>query len=65
MLEEHVAVFGKAACHGGFGSQAAAAELGQSLAVEHVCEIVLLDHFDFLYLVRGAESVKEIDERNR
>ena len=65
MLEENVAVFGHAARNGSLGCQAALTETGQSLAVEKRGELILLEHLDFLNLMRGAEAVEEVDEGDR
>ncbi len=65
VLEEDVAVFSEAACLGVFGAEAAAAELGERFAVEQGSDFVLVNDFDFLDFVAGAETVEEVDKGNR
>ena len=64
VCEERVGVLGHASCHGMFGREGAVAELGQCLLVYERSEVVVLQHLDFLNLVRGAETVEEVQERH-
>ncbi len=64
VLEEDVAVLGHAAGHGSIGAEGACTELVDSVHVEERSNFVLLDHFNFLDFMRGAESVEEVDERH-
>ncbi len=63
VLEENVAVFSHAAGYGSLGSEGAAAELCQRVAVEKRSQVILLKHLDFLDFVRGTETVEEVYER--
>ena len=62
MLEEDVAVLMAAAGHGVLGVQRAGAELGHGVHVAHFLEVLVVPLLDLLDLVRGAETVKEVDE---
>ncbi len=64
VLEEYVAVFSHTAGHGVGGAKGACAEVGDCFMVNQRSKIVVIEHFDFLYFVRCAETVKEVDERH-
>ncbi len=64
MLEVYVGVFSHASRHGSVGVEGRLAETVESLAVNERHEVVLAHRLDLLYLVAGAEAVKEVDERH-
>ena len=61
-LEVDVAVLGGAAGDGSLGIESPFAELLQCLGAHHLPEVVLIDCLDLLDFVRGAETVKEVQE---
>ncbi len=63
-LEIYVGVLSRTARNGVLGVESTLAECLQGIAVEHRRERRLVDKLDLLYLVRGAESVEEVYERN-
>ena len=63
-LEIDVGILGRTARNGVFGVQSAGAELLQGVAVEQRRQRGFVDQFDLLDLVRGAETVEEVQERN-
>ena len=63
VLEEHVAVFGKAACYGSLGAECALAEFGHCLAVQQGFEVFHFQSFDFLDFMGGTEAVEEVYKR--
>ena len=64
MLEVSVGILGGASCHRFGGVEGALAELGQSLAVEQRLQVLIVEIFNFLYLVAGAETVEEVYKRH-
>ena len=64
VLEEDVAVFVRTAHHGALGVERALAERMHSVHVAHFLEVFVVPNLDLLDLVRGAETVKEVDERH-
>ena len=63
-LEEDIAVLGAAAQYGMLRVQRAAAERGHGVFIEHIVQILVIPHRNLLNLVRGAEAVEEMEERN-
>ena len=63
-LEIDVGILGRTARNRVFGVQSAGAELLQGVAVEQRRQRGFVDQFDLLDLVRGAETVEEVQERN-
>ena len=63
-LKINVGVLGRTAGHGVFGVQGPVAELLQGIAVEHRRQRGLVDQLDFLNLMRGTETVEEMQERH-
>ena len=63
-LEVDVGVLGRTARHGVLGVQGTGAEGLQGVAVEQRRERSLVDELDLLDLVRGAETVEEVQERH-
>ena len=64
MLEEDVAVFSRAAENRVLGVECARTECGDGVLIDHFLQVVVVPRLDLLYLVRGAEAVEEVDERN-
>ena len=64
VLEEDVAVFVGTTHNRMLRIQCAGTELLNSLHVAHISQIVVIPYSDLLDLVRGAEAVEEVDERN-
>ena len=64
VLEEDIAVFMGAAHYGVLGVQRSVSECLDGVHVDHVLEIVIIPDLDLLQLVRGAETVEEVEERN-
>ncbi len=63
-LEIDVGVLGRTARHGVFGVERTLAEGLQRIAVEHRRQGGFVDQLDLLDLMRGAESVEEVQERH-
>ena len=63
-LEVDIGVLGRTARHGVLGVERTGAEGLQGVAVEHGRQRGLVDELDLLNLVRGAESVEEVQERH-
>ena len=64
MLEEDVAVLVRAAHVGALRIQGVLAERGNGVHVAHFLQIVVIPHGNLLDLVRGPETVEEVDEGN-
>ena len=64
VLEEYVAVLSGAAENGVSGHIGACAECGNGILVKHFAQLIIIPYFDFLQLVRGAETVEEVEEGN-
>ena len=64
MLEEHVGVLGSTTGNGLVRIHSTLAELGQLLHVDEGTQVFLVHGLNLLDLVRGAETVKEVDEGN-
>ena len=64
MLEEDVSVLVGASHVGMFGVQGVGAEFLDGLHVTHVLEVLVIPDGNLLNLVRGPESVEEVDEGN-
>ncbi|GFI56242.1 hypothetical protein IMSAG013_01298 [Clostridiales bacterium] len=64
MLEEDVAVFSRTAEHRMFRIERTAAERVDCVHIYHFLQIFVIPCFDLLDLMRGAETVKEVQERN-
>ena len=62
-LEEDVAVLSLTAEHRMLGVQGAAAERIHSIPIQHLSQIVIVPHLDLLDLMRGAETIEEVEER--
>ena len=65
VLEVDVAVLRSALLMGMLGVHRAGAELGNLIERTQLGHILVVDHLDLLNLVRGAEAVEEVQERNR
>ncbi len=64
VLEEDVAVLVAAAHRRMVGVKGVLAERLHGVHVAHLCQVVVVPHGDLLNLVRGAEAVEEVQERN-
>ena len=64
VLEEDVAVLGGAAEDGVSGHVCAGAECGNGILIQHFTQFIVIPDFDLLQLVRGAETVEEVEEGN-
>ena len=64
MLEEDISVFMRAAHYGALGVESALSERLNSVHIAHLFEILIVPDLNLLNLMRGAESVEEVDERN-
>ena len=64
VCKESIGILGHTASNGMFRVERTVAEFFQSFLVDQRSEVFILQHFDFLNLMRGTESVEEIDERN-
>ena len=64
VLEEDIAVLVGAAHRRMLGVESALAERLDGIPVEHVGQIIVIPDGDLLDLVRGAEAVEEVDERD-
>ena len=62
VLEEDVTVLVAAARSGVLGVQRMVAERLHGVHVRHFLQVVVIPHFDFLDLVRGAEAVEKVQE---
>ena len=60
MLEEGVVVLAAVADGGVLGVERAVTELLQLVPVEHLAQVLVIQHVDLLDLVAGAEAVKEV-----
>ena len=60
VLEEDVVVLAAVADGRMLGVQRAVAELFQLIPVEHLAEVLIVEHVDLLDLVGGAEAVEEV-----
>ncbi len=63
-LEIYIGVLGRTARNGVLGIQRTGTESLQCIHVEERRESRIVDHLDLLDLMRGAESVEEVQERN-
>ena len=63
-LEVDVGVLRSTADNGMIGVKSATTELFDGIPIQDFCEIRIIHDFDFLNLVRSAETVEEVDERN-
>ena len=64
MCKEHVGVLGHTAHLGMLGRKGTLAEFPECLLVDEGLEILLVNHLDLLILVRGTETVEEVEEGN-
>ena len=64
MSEECLRILGHTLCLRMLRREGTSTELAQSLLIHEVANIVLFKKFDLLILVRGAETVEEVDERH-
>ena len=64
VLEEDIPVLGRAAEHRVLGVDGAGTERGDRVHIHHLGEIFVIPDRNLLDLVRGAEAVKEVDERH-
>ena len=64
VLEEDVAIFMAAAHCGMLGVQSMGAEVANGVEVAHLGQVVVIPHGDLLHLMRSAEAVEEVEERN-
>ena len=64
MLEEDIAVFVRTAHCRMLGVESTLTERLNSVHIYHILEVFVIPYIDFLYLVRGTETVEEVDERN-
>ena len=63
-LEEDIVVLSSTSCYGVFGVERTAAELFNSVPVEHISKVCIIPLFNLLNFVRSSEAVKEVEERN-
>jgi len=63
-LEENIRVLRRTAQHRTIRRQRAAAMGEHQLVVDHVAQIVFSQLFNFLYFMRGAETVEKMDKGN-
>jgi len=61
-LEEDIRVLSGTALHRMLRIQRVFAETIHRIPIHHVFQIVVIPHFDLLDLVRGTETIKEVDE---
>ena len=61
-LEEDVGILRGAAKNGMIGRESALAMLEDAIHIDHGAEIVVVEDFDLVDLVRGAEAVEEMEE---
>ena len=64
VLEEDISILSGASESRGLGVERAIAECLDSVKVNHISKILIIPRSNLLDLVRGTESVKEIEERN-
>ena len=64
MLEEDIAVLVRATHVGALRIQGVLAERLDSVHVAHLLQVLVIPHGDLLDLVRGTETVEEVDEGN-
>ena len=64
MGEEGLGVLSRTARHGTLRRECAIAEALHVGGVDELCYVLLLHDLDLVVLVRGAETVEEVDERN-
>ena len=64
VLEEYVGVLYGGALYGVFGIQCILSELLQCLLIHQLFQILIVHYFDFLQLMRGTETIEEVDEGN-
>ena len=64
MREESLGILGHTLCLRTLRSESTCTEFAHGLHIYEVTYIILLDEFHLLILMRGAESVEEIDEGN-
>ena len=60
--EEDIRVLSGAHFLGMIGVQSFGAECGKSVLIYHISKVLVLPYMDFLQLVRGTESIEEVDE---
>ena len=65
VLEEDIGVFGRAAKSWVLRVKSVSTETLNILHINHILEVFIIPNLYFLNFVRGAESVKEMKERNR
>ena len=63
-LEEDVGILRRAAQHGMVGRERALAVLDDAVQVDHGAHVGVVQHFDLVDFVRGAEAVEEVEEGN-
>ena len=63
-LEENIGVLSCTTSYRMLRVQCVVTELRYSVPVKHLSEIFIIPYFNFLDLVRSAESIKEVKERN-
>ena len=62
-LEEDVRVLCRTVLAGMVRIQSVSAECVDGVMIDHLVEVLIIPHLDLLNLVRGAEAVEEVDER--
>ena len=63
-LEEDIRVLGSAAQDGMFGGQGPGAVGADQFVIDHGAQVIVSQLFDLVDLVRGAEAVEEVQERD-
>ena len=63
-LEEDVVVLSCTSCYRVLRVKCSSAERFYCVPIKHICEIRIIPLFNLLNLVRGSETVKEVEERN-
>ena len=63
-LEEDIGVLRRAALHRMLRVQRVFAEPLHGVPIDHIGQVVVVPHFNFLYLMGGAEAVEEMQERH-
>ena len=63
-LEENIRILSGTSLARMVGIQGMLAESGDRVPVSHLSQVVIIPGFDLLNLVRGTETIKEINKRN-
>ena len=64
VLEENIGVLGRTAKNRSFRIQCSCSEICNILHIKHILKVCIVPNLNLLYLVRSAEAVEEVKERN-